>query len=50
MGNRDVNEEASKQVERITDSEPAKGEELLESEKLKRQLREAKKRLEPESR
>jgi hypothetical protein len=36
---RDANKEALEQVEKATDSEPVKGEELLESEELKRQLR-----------
>jgi hypothetical protein len=34
------NKEALEQVEKATDSEPVKGEELLESEDLKRKLRE----------
>ena len=38
----DESQEALRNVEKITDSEPASGEELLESEELKRQLREAK--------
>ena len=42
MAERDANKEALDEVERATDSEPVKGEELLESEELKRQLREAK--------
>ncbi len=42
---RDQNQEAVRQVEKITDSEPVKGEELVESEDLKRQFREAKERL-----
>ena len=37
--------EAVRQVNEITDSDPVNGEELLESEDLKRQLREAKERL-----
>lgn len=41
---RDTNKEALEQVEKATDSEPVSGEELLESEELKRQLREAKQR------
>ena len=47
----DPNEQASELVRRGTDSEPVEGEELLESEELKKQLREAKERLksEPES-
>jgi hypothetical protein len=42
---RDTNREALKQVEKATDSEPVKGEDLVESEDLKRQFREAKKDL-----
>ena len=42
---RDPNQEALEQVEKATDSEPIQGEELLKSEPLKRQLREAKERL-----
>jgi hypothetical protein len=41
----DANQEALRQVEKATDSEPVDGEELLGSEELKRQYREAKKRL-----
>jgi hypothetical protein len=39
-----ANQKALRKVERVTDSEPVKGEDLLRSEKLKRQLRETKKR------
>jgi hypothetical protein len=39
---RDENTEAVRNVEKATDSEPVQGEELLESEELKRKLREAK--------
>jgi len=46
----DENQEAVRNVDKITDSEPANGEDLLESEDLKRQLREAKERLKSESR
>jgi hypothetical protein len=42
---RDVNEEASRLVNEVTESEPVNGEDLIESEDLKRQFREAKKRL-----
>jgi hypothetical protein len=42
MPERDSNREALEQVEKATESEPVKGEDLLESEDLKRQLREAK--------
>jgi hypothetical protein len=45
MGDRDANKEALDQVERVTDSESVKGDDLLESPELKRQLREAKDRL-----
>jgi hypothetical protein len=45
----DTNEEAFEQVEKATDSEPVKGEELLESEDVKRKLRDAKERLKAES-
>jgi hypothetical protein len=48
MAERDANKEALDEVERETESEPVKGEELLESEELKRQLREAKERLKSE--
>jgi len=45
----DENQEAVRNVDEITDSEPCNGEDLLESEDLKRQLREAKQRLAAES-
>jgi hypothetical protein len=41
---KDANQEALEQVERITESEPVSAEDLLGSEDLKRQLREAKER------
>jgi len=41
---RDANKEALEQVEKATESEPVFGEELLESEELRQQLREAKER------
>lgn len=41
----DANKRALRQVDAITDSEPAKGEDLLESPDLKRQYREIKKQL-----
>jgi len=44
MAERDANKEALEQVEKITESDRDKGEDLLESEDLKRQLREAKQR------
>lgn len=40
----DDNTEIVRAVEELTDSEPANGEDLLESEELKRQFREAKQR------
>lgn len=45
MPERDTNKEALEQVEKATESEPVKGEDLVESEDLKRQFREAKERL-----
>jgi hypothetical protein len=44
MPERDANKEALEQVETITDSSRDNGEDLLESEDLKRQLREARER------
>jgi hypothetical protein len=41
---KDASQEALEQVEKATDSDRAKGEDLLGSEDLKRQLREAKER------
>jgi len=41
---KDANQEALEQVERITESEPVSGEDLLGSEDLKRKLPEAKER------
>jgi hypothetical protein len=46
MAERDANKDALEQVGKITGSDRDKGEDLLGSEDLKRQLREAKKRLE----
>lgn len=46
---KDANKEALDQVEQATESKPVKGEDLLESEEAKRQLREAKERLKSES-
>lgn len=40
----DENQQALKQVEKATEAEPVRGEDLLESEELKRLLREAKAR------
>jgi len=45
MAESDPNKKALEQVEKITDSEPVSGEELVESEDLKRKFREAKERL-----
>lgn len=44
MSERDVNEEATRLVREVTESEPVNGEDLIESEDLKRQFREAKER------
>jgi len=49
MPERDENEEAVRNVEKATESEPVQGEDLLKSDKLKRKLSEAKKRIESES-
>ena len=49
MPERDTSQEALRQVEEITDSEPVNGEDLLGSPELRRQLREAKERLKSES-
>ncbi len=46
VAEKDANQQALEQVEKITESDRDKGEDLLESEELKRQLREAKERLE----
>lgn len=45
----DESQEAVRNVDRITESAPVKGEDLLSSDDLKRQLREAKDRLRSES-
>ncbi len=45
MEESDANKEALDQVEHATDSDPVKGDDLLESSELKRQLREAKEHL-----
>lgn len=45
MPDQDTNREAVRQVEKITDSAPVNGEDLVESEDLKRKFREAKERL-----
>ena len=44
----DESQEAKRNVDRITDSEPVNGEDLVESEDLKRKFREAKERLKSE--
>jgi hypothetical protein len=44
-GRKDASQKALEQVEKATDSQRAKGEDLLGSEDLKRQLRDAKQRL-----
>ena len=49
MPERDENEEAVRNVEKATDSEPVKGEDLVESEELKKKLKKKKKRSESES-
>jgi hypothetical protein len=49
MAEFDESQEAVRNVDRITDSEPVNGEDLLSSPDLKRQLREAKERLKSES-
>ena len=41
MAERDANQEALRQVEKATDSESVRGEDLLESPELKRKLDEA---------
>jgi hypothetical protein len=46
---KDANKRALEQVEKITESDRDNGEDLLESEDLKRQLREARERLKSES-
>jgi hypothetical protein len=42
---KDANKEALEQVEKATESEPVKGEDLLESEDLERKLADSKKRI-----
>ena len=49
VAERDASQEALEQVQKITESEPVNGEDLLSSPGLKRQLREAKERLKSES-
>jgi hypothetical protein len=45
VAEKDASQKALEQVEKATDSDRAKGEDLLGSEDLKRQLREAKERV-----
>ena len=45
MKEKDANKEALEQVEKTTESEPVKGEDLLKSEELKRKLADSKKRI-----
>ena len=49
MPERDENTEAVRNVEKATESKPVQGQDLLKSDKLKRKLSEAKKRIESES-
>lgn len=49
MAELDESQEALRNVEKITESEPVNGEDLLSSPDLKRQLRETKERLASES-
>ena len=49
MPEHDANQEALRQVEELTESQPADTEELLKSPELRRQLREAEERLKSES-
>jgi hypothetical protein len=49
MPDSDASQEALRQVQEVTDSEPVNGEELLGSPELRRQLREAKERIKRES-
>lgn len=48
MPEEDTNQKAVRNVEQITGSEPVNGEDLVESEDLKRKFREAKERLKAE--
>ena len=45
MKEKDANKEALEQVEKATESEPVKGEDLLKSEDLERKLVDSKKRI-----
>ena len=49
MPERDASQKALEQVQKVTESDPVNGEDLLGSDDLKRQLREAKDRLAKES-
>lgn len=49
MPERDTNEKASDQVEKATESEPAKSKDLLESEDLERKVGDSKKRITDEN-
>jgi hypothetical protein len=49
MPERDPNEETLEQMEKATDSEPAKSKELLESEDLERKVGDSKKRITDEN-
>lgn len=48
MAERDASQDALEQVQKITESDPVNGEDLLGSDDLKRKLREAKERLRKE--
>lgn len=50
MPERDESQQAVDNVDRITESEPVNGEDLVQSEDLKRKFREAKERLDSELR
>ena len=45
MKEKDDNKEALEQVEKVTESEPVKGEDLVKSDDLKRKLVDSKKRI-----
>jgi hypothetical protein len=45
MNEKDANKEALEQVEKATESEPVKGEDLVKSDDLKRKLVDSKKRI-----
>ncbi len=48
MADRDANEEAPRNVEKATEFDPVRGEDLPESPELKRKLEDARKALRPE--